>query len=146
MTITLPTPSARAQQAAADRIAQLDLGSGVEPTWQNIAAAFQSGWLDGNDLASILQETARDAVLADRAQIHEALQTGQAVPGIRTDAVPSVSALIDAYAAYDGEVDTFVHEWQGYFEGRDTPCPDSDDGLHYVTSGSCDMCGDNNRN
>lgn len=51
----------------------------------------------------------------------------------------------EAYVAYDGEVDTFVHNWQGYIQDEDFPCPDSLDGLHYVTSGSCDMCGDKNR-
>jgi hypothetical protein len=70
------------------------------------------------------------------------------VPGVRTFPRASVSALIDAYAEWDGEVDTFTVAWDNYTGGIDFPCPEHPAGIHstYLTDdGSCDFCGDKNR-
>ncbi|RZT66372.1 hypothetical protein [Leucobacter luti] len=74
-------------------------------------------------------------------------------PVLASSAFPSapVSSLIDAYAAYNGEVDTFVLAWGRYTAGQDFPCPEEPSGIHsdyYSNSaadGSCDYCGDRNR-
>ena len=97
------------------------------------------------DLSAVMQQVAETAIMADRLQVREALTKSDAIAGIRSFPLISANDLIEAYVAYDGEVDTFVHTWQGYIQDEDFPCPDSLDGLHYVTSGSCDMCGDKNR-
>lgn len=52
--------------------------------------------------------------------------------------------FVDAYEAYDGDnVGQFIHLWQEILSGRepDWYCAESADGLHWVTSGSCDECG-----
>lgn len=54
--------------------------------------------------------------------------------------------FVEAYVSYhDDNMAFFIHEWSNYLAGVDTPCPETDDGLHQVTSGSCDMCGSKNR-
>lgn len=61
---------------------------------------------------------------------------------------PTLHNFVEAYERYTGDdVDGFVLIWRDYLEGTDTPCPDnpSGDGMHAVTSGSCDYCGDKNR-
>lgn len=88
------------------------------------------------------------AIAADRRQIAQALEGHGPVPGIRAFARPSVSQLIDAYAAWDGEVDTFVAVWDACFAGTEFPCPAHPAGIHttyLVDDGSCDGCGDKNR-
>ncbi|MEB3022985.1 hypothetical protein [[Mycobacterium] crassicus] len=55
--------------------------------------------------------------------------------------------FVEAYEAYEGDdVGSFIVAWEGYLAGSDWPCPQSKDGLHRVTEGSCDQCGDKNRN
>ncbi|MDD4865585.1 MAG: hypothetical protein PHQ28_00145 [Mycobacterium sp.] len=54
---------------------------------------------------------------------------------------------IEAYDSYDGDnVDYFIRTWEKILAGEEFPCPATADGLHQVTDGSCDMCGDKNRN
>ena len=54
--------------------------------------------------------------------------------------------FVDAYERYEGDnVDVFITMWQGYLAGEDYPCPESPTGIHQVTYGSCDNCGDKNR-
>lgn len=90
----------------------------------------------------------RSAIEADRRQLAKALEESGPVPGNRSFARPSVSELIDAYAAWDGEVDTFVLAWDNCFAGIEFPCPGHPAGVHstyLVDDGSCDYCGDKNR-
>lgn len=99
--------------------------------------------IDADDIRLLIEE----AVYADHEQIRAALTSGRAVPGIRSFAMPSVSSLLDAWEAFDGDdASTFTETWDSYLRGEDFPCPDCSDGLHRVTSGSCDACGDKNRN
>lgn len=77
------------------------------------------------------------------------------IPGIRTFPVPPVEDLLEAWEAFDSELprssshsidaDVFFEAWNRYMLGHDFPCPESADGLHTVTCGSCDSCGDDNR-
>lgn len=60
---------------------------------------------------------------------------------------PTASEIVDAWEAFDGDdVSHFTHTWDSYIAGTDFPCPGQPDGLHDVTDGSCNGCGDNNRN
>jgi hypothetical protein len=69
-----------------------------------------------------------------------------AIPGIRPYPLATVDALIDAYEAFDGhDISVFVDAWNDYTAGLDFPCPEHPAGLHQVTDGSCDLCGDKNR-
>lgn len=75
---------------------------------------------------------ATSAIKADREQVRQ---------------LGLLSQFVEAYEAYDGQdVSSFLHEWEDYLAGTDEPCPGSADGLHQVTSGSCDQCGSKNRN
>lgn len=61
---------------------------------------------------------------------------------------PITSQLLDAYAEWDGEVDTFCHAWDHIAAGLEEPCPGHPAGIHstYLSDdGSCDYCGDKNR-
>lgn len=61
---------------------------------------------------------------------------------------PSISNMLDAYAQWDGEVDTFILAWENYLAGTDTPCPNEPSGVHstyLVDDGSCNYCGEKNR-
>lgn len=75
----------------------------------------------------------------------EKLRDSGPVPGIRPYRLATVDELIDAYEAYDGDLGFFITAWNDYTAGHDFPCPESEDGIHYVTDGSCDGCGDKNR-
>lgn len=93
----------------------------------NRVASFDAQHLTGGNAVSI----ARSAVLTDRGQIRQ---------------LGLLSRFVEAYEAYDGDdVSAFIHAWEDYFSGQDEPCPETDDGLHQVTSGSCDQCGAKNR-
>lgn len=90
-------------------------------------ASLRAKTLTGENAVTI----AASAILTDRKQIR---QTGM------------LSRFAEAYEAYDGDdVGTFIHTWEDYLAGEDEPCPATDDGLHQVTSGSCDQCGSKNR-
>jgi hypothetical protein len=55
--------------------------------------------------------------------------------------------FVEAYESYDGDdVGNFIAQWEQYLAGHDFPCKETPTGLHQVTDGSCDMCGDKNRN
>ncbi|WP_394941160.1 hypothetical protein [Psychromicrobium sp. YIM B11713] len=100
--------------------------------------------IDAHDICELIEE----GIAKDHAQLREALHSSDAVPGIRLFSRTSVSALIDAYVEWDGEVDTFVLAWENYTAGLDFPCPQNPAGIHstYLTyDGSCDFCGDKNR-
>lgn len=89
-----------------------------------------------------------DAIEVDRQQISKALARPDTVPGFRPFPLATVDALIDAYAEWDGEVDVFVDAWNNYTAGLDLPCPEHPSGIHstyLVDDGSCDFCGDKNR-
>lgn len=91
-------------------------------------ASFDAQSLNGQNSVSI----ARAAVITDRRQGRE---------------LGLLSRFIEAYEAYDGQdLGFFLHIWEGYLAGEDEPCPETDDGLHEVTAGSCDQCGSKNRN
>lgn len=85
------------------------------------------------------------AIDLDRAQIRNALERPEAVPGFRPFPLATVDALIEAYEAFDGDLDGFIDAWNDYTAGLDFPCPEHPTGLHQVTDGSCDLCGDKNR-
>lgn len=90
-------------------------------------AAIDAERLSGGDAVSI----ARSAIVADRKQIRELGLLGQ---------------FVKAYEAFDGDdVGQFTHDWEDYLSGLDEPCPQTADGLHQVTHGSCDQCGSKNR-
>ena len=91
-------------------------------------AALDARRLSGNHARKI----AIKAIRADRQQLAE-------------DNLPR--RMIEAYEAYDGQdVDAFIAAWTEYLTGADSPCPETADGLHEVTEGSCDQCGSKNRN
>lgn len=93
-----------------------------------------------------LQEIITRALTEDRKQIREALERPDAVPGFRAFPLATVDALIDAYERFDGaDPAVFVDAWNDYTAGLDFPCPEHPAGLHQVTDGSCDLCGDKNR-
>lgn len=100
--------------------------------------------LDAGDVRSL----AEASIQINNDQIAAALRGSDAISDIRPFARASISQLIDAYAEWDGEVDTFVAAWENYTTGLDFPCPDIPHGVHstYLTDdGSCDFCGDKNR-
>ena len=100
--------------------------------------------IDADDIRLLIDE----AIANNRAQIAAALRDTDAVPGIRPFPRASVSALIDTYAEWDGEVDTFALAWENYTAGLDTPCPEHPAGIHstyLVEDGSCEYCGEKNR-
>lgn len=69
-------------------------------------------------------------------------------PGAGRFPRPSLNDFIEAYEAWDGEVDTLVHFWELCFDGTEYPCPEHPAGIHstyLVDDGSCDGCGDKNR-
>ncbi|MGP5288492.1 hypothetical protein ACTXL6_00355 [Brachybacterium tyrofermentans] len=89
-------------------------------------------------------------IRTDSAQLATALRGTAAVAGLRPFPRATVSALLDAYAKWDGEVDTFCLAWDNYTAGLDFPCPGIEHGVHstylvVVSDGSCDFCGDKNR-
>ncbi|AOS94933.1 MULTISPECIES: hypothetical protein [Mycobacterium avium complex (MAC)] len=66
---------------------------------------------------------------------------------VDTTDTPTLFDFVEAYEAYEGnDVGWFIQSWQAILAGRDTRCPETRDGLHQVTHGSCDMCGEKNRN
>jgi len=63
-----------------------------------------------------------------------------------SDKAISTSDVVNAWERFDGDnVDTFFWWWDLYLAGKDFPCPESPSGIHQVTDGSCDLCGDKNR-
>lgn len=117
---------------------------------EEVAAHF---WGRGHSLAAETVENEvrgiiADAIRADRMHIRAAVDSPQAVPDIRPYPVASISALLDAYDKWNGEVDTFCLAWQAYTSGQDFPCPEHPAGVHSTylkDDGSCDFCGDKNR-
>jgi|TARA_R100000482_G_scaffold124710_2_gene78566 hypothetical protein len=88
------------------------------------------------------------AVESDRAQLREAIRSDRPIPGLRPYRLATVDELLNAwdqFDSYSGDVSEFVDAWNNYTAGLDFACPDSPDGLHAVTGGSCDNCGDKNR-
>lgn len=78
------------------------------------------------------------------------VQGSQPIPGIRPYRLATVDELLDAWSEFDSnfeslDVSAFITAWNDYTEGKDFPCPEAKDGLHYVTDGSCNYCGDKNR-
>lgn len=100
--------------------------------------------IDADEIRGLIEQ----AIVADRMQIKTALAQPHAVPGFRPHPRPSVSSMIDAYAEWDGEVDTFVHVWDSILAGEETPCSEHPAGIHstYLSEdSSCDYCGSKNR-
>ncbi|MDL5351149.1 hypothetical protein [Microbacterium sp. zg-YB36] len=85
------------------------------------------------------------AIEADRAQLREALASAGPVPGIRPYRLATVDELLQAWDEYRGDETAFVDAWNAYTAGEDFPCPEAFGGVHEVTDGSCDACGDKNR-
>lgn len=56
-----------------------------------------------------------------------------------------ISRLIEAYESHDGDLDGFIGAWGEYLTGQDKPCPETANGIHRVTDGSCNECGAKNR-
>lgn len=98
--------------------------------------------IDADEIRGLIEE----AITADRAQLRAALEQPHAVPGFRPYPLATVDALIDAYDSFDGDVAVFVDAWNDYTAGLDFPCPKHPAGIHQVADGSCDLCGDKNRN
>lgn len=91
-------------------------------------------------------EVAKRAAKATLDEVAQALKSDQPIPGIRAYRLATVDELIDAWDAFDGDdVSTFIDAWNAYTAGEDFACPQSADGIHWVTDGSCDNCGDKNR-
>lgn len=151
MTTTLKTPEQLAREA-------IDARYGIGTRWEEPDDEGREGLaraqaetlaetgesIDADDLRTMLQ----DAVQRDRRQVVRALASHDSVPGVRPFQRAAVSALIDAYAEWDGEVDTFVLAWENFTAGLDFPCPEHPSGIHstyLAADGSCDYCGDKNR-
>lgn len=101
--------------------------------------------IEADDVRLLIEE----GIGKDRAQLAAALRGTGAVLSLRPFPRASVSQLIDAYAEWDGEVDAFVLAWDNYTAGLDSPCSGHPAGIHstYLSDdGSCDYCGDKNRN
>lgn len=102
-----------------------------------------------DDRASIEQELvriAKDAIEADRVELKSALERSDAVPGFRAHPLATADALIDAYDVFTGpDISVFIDAWNNFTAGIDFPCPENPTGLHQVTDGSCNLCGDKNR-
>ncbi|WP_026820027.1 hypothetical protein [Arthrobacter castelli] len=128
----------------------IDAHYGVGTEWEepnqhgeeNFTRAQAESDIDADDIRLLIEE----AVEADRQQIRKSLDTFDAVPGFRPFPLATVDALIEAYEAFDGDVDGFISAWNDYTAGLDFPCPEDPAGIHDVTYGSCDQCGDKNRN
>lgn len=100
---------------------------------------YAIGYQPADDLVA---ETRRTVTTELRA----AVSKPDAIPGIREFPLATVDALIEAYEAFDGsDPSTFIDAWNDYTAGLDFPCPEHPAGLHQVTDGSCDLCGDKNR-
>ena len=130
----------------------IDAHYGIGTEWEEPNQYGEEGFtraqaesdIDADDIRLLIDE----AIANDRAQIAAALRDTDAVPGIRPFPRASVSALIDAYAEWDGEVDTFALAWENYTAGLDTPCPEHPAAIHstyLVEDGSCEYCGEKNR-
>lgn len=143
--MTLKTPEQLGREA-------IDNHYGIGTEWEEPNQYGEEGFtraqaesdIDADDIRLLIEE----AVKADRQQICRAMESSEAVPDLRSFPRASVSALIDAYAEWDDEVDTFTVAWENYTAGIDFPCPEHPAGIHstyLVDDGSCDFCGDKNR-
>lgn len=57
----------------------------------------------------------------------------------------TTSQILNAYDDFQGEdVGIFTTIWDVYLRGEMEPCKDAADGIHQITSGSCDICGGKN--
>ena len=54
-----PVTDDESQAVAEQVVSALDLGDGVEPTLENVVAAFRSGWLGEDSLSAMLQAAAK---------------------------------------------------------------------------------------
>lgn len=143
MTSHLKTPNQLGREV-------IDAHYGIGSDWEEPNEHGEEGFtraqaesdIDTGDIHDLIAE----AVEADREQIRQALQHPQAVPGFRPFPLATVDALIEAYEAFDGDVDGFISSWNDYTAGLDFPCPSDPAGIHEVTHASCDQCGDKNRN
>ena len=144
ITHALKTPEQLGREA-------IDNHYGIGTRWEEPNQCGEEGFtraqvesdIDADDIRLLIEE----AVHADRAQLHTALQQPHAVPGFRAHPLATVDALIHAYEAFDGnDITLFVDAWNDYTAGLDAPCSQDRAGIHQVTDGSCDLCGDKNRN
>lgn len=87
--------------------------------------------IDSDDIRAVIE----DALRADRSQRAAAVNK-----------TASVAELIEAYEAFDGDVDGFISAWDDYITGKDTPCPRDPAGIHDALDGApCPQCHDVNR-
>ena len=127
-------------------------------TPEQIAAAIARPHFEGypgdklpSDLAwrhldNSLHQVATEAASTMRKQIVEALAQPGPIPGIRAYRLATVDELLEAAEAHgDFHDPEFIDAWNAYTAGEDFPCPNAQNGLHVVTDGSCDLCGDKNR-
>lgn len=93
---------------------------------------------DRDSIEDELRKIAVNAINVDRAQRE---------PEPRPSYKPAtINALIEAWEAFGyDDVSVFIHHWEKYLAGYDFPCPKHPAGIHQVTDGSCDLCGDKNR-
>jgi sugar phosphate isomerase/epimerase len=91
-------------------------------------------------------EVAKEAARVARMELIAAVKGSEPIPGVRPFRLATADELIDAWDAFDGDnVSVFIDAWNAYTAGEDFACPESPDGLHDVSDGSCNGCGDKNR-
>lgn len=92
-----------------------------------------------------LRDAFERVALEARSELLDAVQGSEAIPGVRPYRLATVDELLDAWEAFNGDVDGFITAWNDYTEGKDFPCPNVAHGVHDVTDGSCNNCGSKNR-
>lgn len=138
----------KSPERIAQEVIEAEYGPGTQ--WEEpnqydergLTRALAESDIDADNIETLVKKSIGE----DRAQLRAVLAQSLAVPGFRPFPLATVDALLEAYEQFSGEdASVFVDSWNDYTAGLDFPCPYSPAGIHQVTDGSCDLCGDKNR-